>query len=295
MGTSESTCGFRLIYIAESSPAEKAGLVSYLDFIVSANGIPLSPDQTLSTIVNKSVNCKVLLKVYNVLSEDFRTVEVTPSNSWGGEVESSNKNLQSPGNKAETHPRGLLGASVRWENWSNCEGIRVLEVAPGSNAQKYGLQVERDYILGTEQTSINDYGSLEQVLTSKSKFDLYVYSTATGKVRRIQFENCKTLGCTVGEGLANSIKNASVPSEEKKQEPEPEKIVVTVLQKAPEAKNEKPQENIPPPPPPPAVVKDKSKIPVALHVLPPPSIYDLSMEGLTFQPKVLLSKYIQSY
>ena len=81
MGSNTSTYGFRIIHIENNSPAAKAGLVSYLDFIVEANGVALSPDNTLNTIISKSLNCKVLLKVFNALSSQFRTLQVLPSNS----------------------------------------------------------------------------------------------------------------------------------------------------------------------------------------------------------------------
>ena len=264
MGSSESTCGYRLIHIADSSPAAKSGLISYLDFIISANGVPLTPDQTLNTIVSKSLNCKVLLKVFNIITEEFRDVQILPSNSWGGQ--------------------GLLGASVRWEDWKKSEGLRVLEVPESSNAFKLGFQAKKDYILGTENTSINDVSTLGDILHRYLKFDLFVYNSATGKVRCIPIENCNQLGCTVGEGMMNSIKSIEFKEEEKIEE---EKVVVTVLQK-------KAVEVAPPPPPPLAVVKEKTKNIGVVKVLPPPSIYDISMEGLTFQPRVLLSKYIDT-
>jgi GRASP55/65 PDZ-like domain len=259
MGSSESTLGYRIIHVVPSSPASKAGLVSYLDFIVAANGVPLTSDDTLSIIISKSLNCKVLIKVFNVITEQFRNVQVTPSNSWGGE--------------------GLLGASIRWEDWKNSQGLRILEVMPESNGHKLGFQPKKDYILGTENVATNDVTSLQKILTSSKKVELFVFNSITEKVRTIVLENCAELGCTIGEGMMNSIKNIDFEQEQKAEE---EKVVVTLLQT--------PQEL---PPPPLAVIKERPKPVGTVNILPPPSIYDLSMESLTFQPKVLLSKYIQ--
>jgi hypothetical protein len=261
MGSSESTSGYRIIQTAPSSPAQIVGLTPYVDFIVSANGVPLSRDQTLNQIISKSLNCKVQLKVFSILSSAFRTLTVTPSNSWGGD--------------------GLIGAAVRWEDWQSCDGLRVLEVKPDSVALKLGLRPNTDYILGTENQSINDVSTFESILQRGGKFELFVLSAENGKVRQITIENCSGLGCVVGDGMINSVKQAEIGEEVEKEE---EKVVVTVLQK---------KENELPPPPPPAVVKEKAKICGVVSVGPPPSIYDLSMESLTFQPKVLLSKYIQ--
>lgn len=270
MGSAQTTCGYRLIHVNESSPAAKAGLCSYLDFIVSANGVALSPDQTLNTIISKSLNCKVTLQVFNVLTGLIRQVQVLPSNSWGGE--------------------GLLGASIRWEDWTLSEGLRVLEVVPDSHAHRIGLETKKDYILGNEATSINDVGTLEKIILSNKKTELFVFNSRTGKVRNIPIENCKSLGCTVGEGMMNSIKFIDLQAEEP---PEEEKIVVTVLKKP---NNDLVKGNIEVPKPPPAshvsLSKEKAKVIGTVGILPPPSIYDLSMENITFQPKVLLSKYI---
>lgn len=41
-GTSEvETVGFRILGVQPNSPAEKVGLVSFFDFIVAVNGVPL--------------------------------------------------------------------------------------------------------------------------------------------------------------------------------------------------------------------------------------------------------------
>lgn len=96
MGSSESTHGFRVIDIQLNSPAKSAGLISYLDFIVSANGIHLQPNGALHNIISKSLKCRVFLKVFNILTQEIREVIVIPSNEWGGD--------------------GLLGASLRWED-----------------------------------------------------------------------------------------------------------------------------------------------------------------------------------
>ena len=157
----------------------------------------------------------------------------------------------------------------------------MLEVIPNSTAHKLGLESKKDYILGSQNISINDVGTLESIILSNKRTELFVFNSKTRKVRTIIIENCKEFGCTVGEGMINSIKN--IEPEPEKHEPEEEKVVVTILQK--------PEIEIPPPPPV-KIVKEKVKIVGTVNILPPPSIYDLSMEGLTFQPRVLLSKYI---
>ena len=159
--------------------------------------------------------------------------------------------------------------------------------------------------------SINDSDSLESVLLNSKPFELFVFNTNTGKVRTIKCENIKELGCTIGEGMMNSIKNIDFEEELKEEE---EKVVVTFLQKPEGSLLQKPESSLPQKleaslqensevtllqkpvnevvPPPPLMAKEKNKPAGIVYVFPPPSIYDISMESLTFQPRVLLSKYI---
>ena len=288
--------------ISENSPARQSGLISYLDFIISANGVALSPDKTLNTIISKSLNCKVSLRVFNILTGELRDVQVQPSNSWGGD--------------------GLLGATVRWENWKNTEGLRILEVTPESYAHQLGLRPRDDYILGTESHSINDVQGFEEILNDNKNFTLFVLNGRTAQVRTVEVKSGVRLGCTVGEGMMNSIRAIEVQGSE---EVEREEVKVTVLrrkkdlqegkgvakddelvvglekkevkekekEKEMEKEKEKEKKEIEPPPPAVSWQKEKPKLTGIIHILPPPSIYDLSMESLTFQPRVMMSKYVQ--
>ena len=280
--------------ISENSPARQGGLISYLDFIISANGVALSPDKTLNTIISKSLNCKVSLRVFNILTGELRDVQVQPSNSWGGD--------------------GLLGATVRWENWKNSEGLRILEVTPESYAHQLGLKPRDDYILGTESHSINDVQGFEDILNDNKNFTLFVLNGRTARVRTVEVKSGVRLGCTVGEGMMNSIRAIEVQGNE---EIEKEEVKVTVLGRKKEveeikgevdgregdrAKDDelgkslekvKEKKEIEPPPPAVSWQKEKPKLTGIIHILPPPSIYDLSMESLTFQPRVMMSKYVQ--
>lgn len=79
MGSQQGNQAFRVIDVFPSSPAQESGLQSYLDFILSANGLHLSTDQQFSKIIQKSRGCKVFLQVYNELSKTVRDICVVPS------------------------------------------------------------------------------------------------------------------------------------------------------------------------------------------------------------------------
>ncbi|CAG9320044.1 unnamed protein product [Blepharisma stoltei] len=279
MGSSESNCGFRVIDVNPTSPAHQAGLISYLDFIVYANGIRLQQDGPLQNIISKSIRCKVFLKVFNILDQAFREIIVTPRNDWGGE--------------------GLLGATLRWEDWTEIPSLRIIEVFPNSLASELGLVENTDFILGTADETLNSLSRLEGILRHYEEATLFVYNSEIGEVRKIHVKNPekKSLGCGVGEGVFHALDKAKIEalkkekSEAKQEKPEEKKedVIVTVPQQKPK------DENIPPPPPPKAETHNIEKKPESsgvIKLLPPPSIYDLNDEKAGFQTNILKSKYI---
>lgn len=270
MGNTESQEGFRVIDVNPNSPASEAGLMSYLDFIVSINGLKLQPDNTFSSIISKSLECRVFLKVYNIISSETREVVVVPRDNWGGQ--------------------GYLGATVRWEHWNDFQGLKVLEVHPNSIASSAGLEPNEDFVLGTSEKTFNSIDHLGALIQAQSKLVLYVYNCRTNSVRKVSIENPQkgNLGLSVGEGMLNRLPS-DVKELEVKSPNEP--ALVTVLQAEPQ---EEQKEEIPPPP----CVHIPKTVPVmtseqqTLKILPPPSIYESHQQKSNFQ--VLESKYVTS-
>lgn len=181
--------GFRVIRVEPGSPLEEAGLQSYLDFLLSANGVRLVSEDRLAAIVSKSVDCPVLLRVFNVLTRKTREATVVPR-QWGGP--------------------GLLGGSVRFEEWSGEEdlGVRVLGTQPNSPAAVCGLQPDCDFILGSEEVTITCADQLSALaLKSEGSLPLYVFNAEQRIVRRVVLTLLadSPLGLDVGQGALHSL------------------------------------------------------------------------------------------
>lgn len=151
--------GFRVLAVEARSPAAnitvfpdpisaRAGfrsaqpgqLIVYLDIITSVNGILLDADAMEADVLkheaSNNVGKPILLEVYNIKLNRYRTVQLTPSASWGGD--------------------GLLGVQVRWDAALDLDAavpadavLHVVGVEAGSPAEAAGLVAERDFILGT--------------------------------------------------------------------------------------------------------------------------------------------------
>ncbi|XP_016122124.1 Golgi reassembly-stacking protein 1-like, partial [Sinocyclocheilus grahami] len=81
--------------IQENSPAERAGLEPFFDFILSIGHTRLDKESSLlKDLLKANVEKPVKLEVYSSKVMKIRELEVVPSNMWGGQ--------------------GLLGASVRF-------------------------------------------------------------------------------------------------------------------------------------------------------------------------------------
>jgi hypothetical protein len=116
------------------SLSHKSGLVSFFDFIVAANGVPLKTlDSTFIDLIKANENIPLPLTIYNYKNQTVRDVSVTPSRTWGG--------------------TGLLGVTIRFDSYFNATEnlVRVLKVSPGGPAELAGLTPEVDYLLGTAE------------------------------------------------------------------------------------------------------------------------------------------------
>ena len=110
--------------------ASKAGLVSFFDFIVGANGKMLLgsgdgleegdvyDDVDFPRLLKDSVNEKVHLLVWNIKAQEKRVVELVPRKDWGG--------------------AGLLGVTIRLDDYGGADErlVRVLEIDDDSPAKR---------------------------------------------------------------------------------------------------------------------------------------------------------------
>lgn len=164
-----ANCGYHVHGVQEDSPALKAGLEPFFDFILSIGNARLNKENDLlKDLLKANVEKAVKLEVYNSKTQRVRELEVTPSNMWGGQ--------------------GLLGASVRFCSFEGAnENVwHVLDVEPNSPAAFAGLMAYNDFIVGADQVlqDSEDFFSLIEANEGKP-LKLLVYNTKTDQCREV--------------------------------------------------------------------------------------------------------------
>ncbi|CAJ1071600.1 Golgi reassembly-stacking protein 1a [Xyrichtys novacula] len=202
MGLSQSsdvseggTYGYHVHGVQQNSPAEKAGLQPFFDFILSLDNKRLNEEnEQLKEILKANMERVVKMEVYSTKTLRVRELEVMPSNMWGGQ--------------------GLLGASVRFCSYQGAnENVwHVLDVEPSSPAALAGLQPHSDYIVGADQVmqDSEDFFSLIEAHEGKP-LKLLVYNTQTDTCREVvvtpngAWGGEGSLGCGIGYGYLHRI------------------------------------------------------------------------------------------
>ncbi|KAM9333233.1 Golgi reassembly-stacking protein 1-like isoform 2-T2 [Pholidichthys leucotaenia] len=184
-----------LYMVQDDSPALKAGLEPFFDFILSIGNTRLNKESDLlKDLLKANMEKTVKLEVYNSKTQRVRELEVTPSNMWGGQ--------------------GLLGASVRFCSFEGAnESVwHVLDVEPNSPAALAGLKAHDDFIVGADQVlqDSEDFFSLIEANEGRP-LKLLVYNTQTEQCREIvvtpngAWGGEGSLGCGIGYGYLHRI------------------------------------------------------------------------------------------
>ncbi|KAM3928005.1 Golgi reassembly-stacking protein 1 [Leptodactylus fuscus] len=192
--------GYHVHGVQDNSPAQKAGLEPFFDFIIAIGHSRLNKENTMfKDLLKANMEKPVKLEVYNTKTMKVREVEVTPSNMWGGQ--------------------GLLGASVRFCSFqgANEHVWHVLDVEPNSPAALAGLQAHTDYIVGSDQIlqESEDFYALIESHEGKP-LKLLVYNTDTDSCREVYvtpngaWGGEGSLGCGIGYGYLHRIPSQPV-------------------------------------------------------------------------------------
>lgn len=203
-----TTLGYRVLGVQPNSPASRAGLVSFFDFLVGVNGQLLFDngehsdpsgdyfeDLDFIAILKDHVEKEIELLVWNIKNKTQRFITLTPSTNWDG--------------------TGLLGVTIRMDDYMTAEEklLRVVDVKPGSPAAKAGLTPKIDYLLGTTMESFEDEDVLADVLYENEDqvLEIYVYNTETDVVRvvtiipTLKWGGEGLLGAEVGRGYLHVL------------------------------------------------------------------------------------------
>ncbi|XP_072234959.1 Golgi reassembly-stacking protein 1-like [Leuresthes tenuis] len=190
-----SNSGYHIHGVQEDSPALRAGLEPFFDFILSIGNNRLNKESDLlKDLLKANVEKAVKLEVYSSKTQRVRELEVTPSNMWGGQ--------------------GLLGASVRFCSFEGAnENVwHVLDVEANSPAALAGLIAHSDFIVGADQVlqDSEDFFSLIEANEGKP-LKLLVYNTQTDQCREVlvtpngAWGGEGSLGCGIGYGYLHRI------------------------------------------------------------------------------------------
>ncbi|XP_057190071.1 Golgi reassembly-stacking protein 1a [Triplophysa rosa] len=187
--------GYHVHGIQENSPAVKAGLEPFFDFIISIGNTRLNQENDmLKDLLKANVEKPVKMEVYSTKTLKVRELEVVPSNMWGGQ--------------------GLLGASVRFCSFQGAnENVwHVLDVEPNSPAAMARLIEHSDFIVGADQVlqDSEDFFSLIESHEGKP-LKLLVYNVETDECREVvvtpngAWGGEGSLGCGIGYGYLHRI------------------------------------------------------------------------------------------
>jgi hypothetical protein len=197
-----SQSGFRIYKLIKDGPLDKGGLKELTDFILPPQEI-LEQKNTFHEWIQSLADQTVKIKVYSLLTRNFKTVEI------------------------KTNPKeskeGILGAGVKFENYENADKklLHVISVVENSFAQnKLGLIPNDDYIIAVKgnntpiiSLNINEYNPLEvlnMVINNNrgNNLTFYIYNVKSGPrfvEVNIEKENDFVLGCDVAYGALHDF------------------------------------------------------------------------------------------
>ena len=127
--------GLRIYTIIKNGPLDKGGAKELSDFIIPSEEV-MSRQMNFEEWVQTHANQEVTISLYSLLTKKFRDIKIT-TNPIGSK-------------------EGVLGASVRKENWTiaNKKVLHITSVAENSFAQKeLKLIPFEDYIIGVKLKS----------------------------------------------------------------------------------------------------------------------------------------------
>ncbi|KAL1918857.1 uncharacterized protein VTP21DRAFT_2879 [Calcarisporiella thermophila] len=210
MGASQSAegprHGYHVMRVKENSPAEKAGIEPFFDFIIGINGLMLDQrSEVLTNTLKENIDRPVSLVLFSTKEQKVRETTLIPSYSWH----------HIPVDSSENDP-SLIGCSIRFCAFTPTLATvwHVLEVHPDSPAAMAGLSPHTDYIIGTPQVVLRHEEDLYSLIEESigRALQLYVYNSETGRSREVVVVPNRewgggesALGCGIGFGLLHRI------------------------------------------------------------------------------------------
>ncbi|KAF9099255.1 Golgi reassembly-stacking protein 2 [Mortierella sp. GBA35] len=190
--------GYHVLMVKENSPASRAGLRPYFDYIMGINGIRLNKeDSVLRDQMELSEDRPVILDIYSTREQALRKVELPPAQKW------------------DNGKDGYIGCSIRFCLFDTISDVvwHILDVAPGSPAEQAGLCSNSDYVIGTPLGIMRGERDLYDLVEDyiADELPLHVYNANTNEVREViiipreDWGGQGLLGCDVGFGYLHRL------------------------------------------------------------------------------------------
>ncbi|KAF9131186.1 Golgi reassembly-stacking protein 2 [Linnemannia schmuckeri] len=190
--------GYHVLMVKENTPAARAGLRPYFDYIMGINGIRLNKeDSVLRDQMESSEDRPVILDIYSTREQALRKVELTPVHKW------------------DNGKDGYIGCSIRFCLFDTISDVvwHILDVAPGSPAMEAGLCAHADYVIGTPLGIMRGEQDLYDLVEDyiADELPLHVYNANTNEVREViiipreDWGGQGLLGCDVGFGYLHRL------------------------------------------------------------------------------------------
>ncbi|KAF9438646.1 hypothetical protein BGZ76_006207 [Entomortierella beljakovae] len=190
--------GYHVLRVKDDSPAFKAGIRPFFDYIVAINGVRLNTESTfLQDQMLANEDKTMWLDIYSTREQAGRRVEMTPTKNWGD------------------GQGGLIGCSIRFCMFDAANDVvwHILDVARGSPAERAGLCAHTDYVIGTPYGIMQGEGDLYDLVEDNigESLRLYVFNSETEQVREIvivpneEWGGDGLLGCDVGYGYLHRL------------------------------------------------------------------------------------------
>ncbi|KAF9189548.1 Golgi reassembly-stacking protein 1 [Haplosporangium sp. Z 11] len=192
--------GYHVLRVKEDSPAQRAGIRPFFDYIVAINGVRLNTEGTyLQEQMAANEDKPVMLDIYSTRQQAGRRVEMIPTRKWGD------------------GKGGLIGCSIRFCMFDAINDVvwHILDVAHGSPAEKAGLCAHSDYVIGTPYGIMRGEGDLYDLVEDNigEPLRLHVYNSETDHIVIIPNEDWGgegLLGCDVGYGYLHRLPRQNV-------------------------------------------------------------------------------------
>ncbi|KAG9073293.1 Golgi reassembly-stacking protein 2 [Linnemannia hyalina] len=190
--------GYHVLMVKENTPAARAGLRPYFDYIMGINGIRLNKeDSVLRDQMESSEDRPVILDIYSTREQALRKVELTPVQKW------------------DNGKDGYIGCSIRFCLFDTINDVvwHILDVAHGSPAMEAGLCAHADYVIGTPLGIMRGERDLYDLVEDyiDDELPLHVYNANTNEVREViiipreDWGGQGLLGCDVGFGYLHRL------------------------------------------------------------------------------------------